>query len=174
MKIGKWLLPGLLLLPLAELLVFVAVAAVIGLGGATVLLIAGSGVGVLVLHRHGPSWLQEVRDLITGRTVARDPDRPVPAIPALAAVLLAVPGFLTDAAAALLLVPAVRQRLDALLGTGSPRGAPGPGFARRHPGRGPIVDLAPDEWQDVPDPPPRRRRRRPPAEHTPAGRPPGG
>ncbi|RAI44063.1 FxsA family protein [Rhodoplanes roseus] len=164
MKIGKWLVAGLLLLPLAELLAFLVVSAVIGLSGAAVLLIAGSGTGVLVLYRSGPRWLQDVRDLLSGRFAAHGSERTVPAVPALAAVLLAVPGFLTDIAAVLVLVPRVRSRLDALLGTAGPPGAPGPAFTRRrHPGGGPVVDLAPDEWEDLPEPPPRRRKRRDPA-----------
>lgn len=161
MKIGKWLMGGLMLLPLAELLAFLVVSAVIGLSGAAVLLVAGSGAGVLILHRNGRRWLQDVRDLVSGRFAAHGSERSLPAVPALAAVLLAIPGFLTGIAAGLVLVPAVRSRLDALLGTAAPAGAPGPAFTRRrHPGAGPVVDLAPDEWEDVPDPPPPPRRRR--------------
>lgn len=164
MKIGKWLLPSLLVLPLAELLAFLIVAAAIGLGGAAVLLIAGSGAGVLILHRSGPRWLQDVRDLLSGRFAAQGSERTIPAIPALAAVLLALPGFLTGIAAILLLLPPVRARLDALLGTAGPPGAPDAAFRRRrHPGGGPVIDLGPGEWEDVPDPPPRRRKRRDPA-----------
>ncbi|MFL9825355.1 FxsA family protein [Rhodoplanes sp. SY1] len=163
MKIGKWLVAGLVLLPLAELIAFLIVSALFGVSGAAVLLIAGSGAGVLILYQRGPRWLQDVRDLLSGRFAAQGSERTVPAIPALAAVLLAIPGFLTDLAALLVLVPSVRTRLDALLGTGGPPGAPDPAFTRRrHPSAGPVVDLAPDEWEVLPEPKRRRRARRDP------------
>ena len=57
----------------------------------------------------------------------------------LAGILLLIPGFITDAAALLLLVAPLRRALAAALRRGPPR-ADG------------VVDLEPEQWHQVPDP----------------------
>jgi UPF0716 family protein affecting phage T7 exclusion len=54
MNVAKWLLLAILTLPLAELAVFIAVAATIGFAMALALLLASSLAGALVL-RHAPA-----------------------------------------------------------------------------------------------------------------------
>ncbi len=67
-------------------------------------------------------------------------------IVAIGGILLLLPGFITDLVGAGLLVRPIRARLAAAMGRafGVPGGATGPGA---------VVDLAPGEWQSVPDEP---------------------
>ncbi|EJW13079.1 hypothetical protein A33M_0571 [Rhodovulum sp. PH10] len=159
MKIGKWLLLGVLLLPLAELVAFAIVSALIGGYGATVLVLVGSAIGGTMLYREGPDWLRSLRDVLAGRASPAMARR-LPVRQALIAVLLAVPGLLTDAVALALLLPPVRTRLDMLLGRIGPHDpGPGPGAGFRRPPGG-MIDLDPDEWERLPDPSARKGRKR--------------
>jgi UPF0716 family protein affecting phage T7 exclusion len=80
--------------------------------------------------------------------------------PMIAGILLVLPGFITDAAGALLLVPALRRRLRAAIGRAREEA--------RRPRDPSVVDLTPSEWHQVssraPDSsieeaPPRKRMR---------------
>ena len=53
MNVAKWLLSGLLALPLLELVAFIVVAALIGFGWALVLILASSVAGFLILRHAG-------------------------------------------------------------------------------------------------------------------------
>jgi UPF0716 protein FxsA len=141
MNVAKYLLLALLLLPLAELAAFVAVAVAIGFLWAVGLVLATSLVGALLLRHGGGSHIARVRTAwdqgsfnalqadSTGGTVL------------LAGILLLIPGFITDLAGLLLLLGPLRRTLNAALGRGAPP-APADG----------IVDLAPEQWHHVPDP----------------------
>ena len=61
MNVAKWLLSGLLALPLMELVAFIVVAALIGFGWALVLILAGSAVGFLILRHAGGNHIERVR-----------------------------------------------------------------------------------------------------------------
>jgi UPF0716 protein FxsA len=105
---------AVLLVPVVEIAVAVAVARGIG-GGPTVLLVlAGSAAGLWLLRREG---LGAVRDLRARRPGSLAPkaaaDR---ALKVVAALLLVFPGLLTDVAALLLLLPPVRAAVAAVLG----------------------------------------------------------
>jgi UPF0716 protein FxsA len=71
----------------------------------------------------------------------------------LGGILLLLPGFITDLIGAGLLIAPVRHRLGATIGR-----AINPG-QRQPPGSGSVIDLAPTEWRQVPDPKLRKRRR---------------
>ncbi len=159
MSVGKWIAFGLVALPAAELVTFVLVAASIGFGPALALVIATSLFGIAVLRRQGRARLDALRASASGAGLgtgfAGDD-----AIATIGAILLVLPGFITDIVGFLLLVPKVRQVLGATIrragGADRPQGRPAGAS-------GPVIDLAPDEWRRVGEPePPRRERNREP------------
>ena len=140
----------LLLLPAAELLAFVLVAWAIGLLPAIGLMLLTSFAGALVLRRVNGGQFAQFRRVARERTVTDSDVRGRGLFVALGGILLLLPGFITDLMGAGLLVPPIRRRLRAALGRV---------VARRTRPSGPLViDLAPGEWQSLPD----RKPRRPP------------
>jgi UPF0716 protein FxsA len=146
----KWFIVAILLLPLAEIATFVAVALLIGWSWAFVLTLLTSAVGFLVVKQGGRG-----RFAGFGR-MAADPRSAATEVQAgsflaiLGGILLLLPGFLTDIAGALLLLPRVRRGVSARIQTIVPG----------EPNDRTVIDLEPDEWQQMPDPKKRRSRRR--------------
>lgn len=100
--------------PLVEIALFVTLGGAIGLG-ATLLVILGTGaLGVWLLRGNG---LRTAERLRREMDALRNPVGPVAdgALVMLAAVLLILPGFLTDALGLLLLLPPVRAGIVAAL-----------------------------------------------------------
>jgi UPF0716 family protein affecting phage T7 exclusion len=124
-NVAKWALLTLLALPFLELAVFIVAAATIGFGWALSLVLIGSAAGLLILRRATGGHITRMRvDLIMT-----------------AGILLLIPGFITDIVALCLLIPPLRQAMRLALGR-----AVGPA---RNNG---VVDLAPEQWHQVPDP----------------------
>lgn len=115
--------------PIAEMLVAFLVAHWVGWWWVFVAFLAGLGIGLLLM-RHaarvtGRSWAAALSGLSAtgeqGQPLALESNRPVrPAVPPAQALLLvpagmliAVPGFLTDIAGLVLVLPPVRQRIAA-------------------------------------------------------------
>jgi UPF0716 protein FxsA len=152
MSLVKWTLIGLLVLPAAEVLAFLLIAALIGWWWAAGLFIATSIVGALLLRRFGRADLDRLRTAF-----ARDGIRALhletPGMATmLAGILLIFPGFITDLLGAALLLPAVRRWAAAKLAT----------FARssrRTPRDDRVIELEPGEWHQIPDRGRRRRRK---------------
>ena len=141
MNVAKWLLLALLALPLAELAVFIAVAASIGFAWGLALLLAGSLAGALVLRHAGGNHIARVRVALgEGHFTALQADSSGFLV-LLAGILLAIPGFITDIVGLLLLIAPLRRLLGAALRGGAPP-----------PRSDGVVDLAPEQWQRVPDP----------------------
>jgi len=141
MNVAKWLLLALLVLPLAELAVFIAVATAIGFSYALTLLLVGSLAGALVLRHAGGSHIARARVALgAGNFTALQADS-TGFLTLLAGILLLIPGFITDIAGLLLLIAPLRQALGALLRGGAPP-----------PRRDGVVDLPPEQWHRVPDP----------------------
>jgi UPF0716 protein FxsA len=145
MNVAKWLLFAILALPVAELVVFIVVAASIGFGLALLLVIAGSLAGGLLLRHAGGNHIARVRvamneGLNQGSFTALQADS-TGAATLFAGILLLIPGFITDALGLLLLISPLRRALAEQFGGGSP--------PRRADG---VVDLEPEQWQRVPDP----------------------
>ena len=137
MNLAKWLLLALLALPLAELAVFVAVAAAIGFGWALVLVLAGSFTGAWILRHATSSHIARIRVAFgEGRFTALQADQDGGLV-LFAGILLLIPGFITDALAVVLLSVALWR---AVAGGAPP--APNDG----------VVDLTPEQWHQVPDP----------------------
>ena len=140
MNVAKWLLLALLALPLAELAVFIAVAATIGFAWALSLLLAGSLAGGLVLRHAGGSHIARVRAAMgEGSFTALQADSSG-SLTLLAGILLLIPGFITDVLGLLLLLAPLRRALGVLLGL-----KPAPARADG------VVDLEPEQWHQVPD-----------------------
>jgi UPF0716 protein FxsA len=102
------LLPlALLLLPLVEIALFIVVGRAIGLLPTLALVVAAAVGGALLLRQQGLSVVSRLRSNMSAGTM---PGRTVfdAMLIGLSALFLVLPGFLTDAVALALLVPAVR------------------------------------------------------------------
>src|SRR5438552_3789423 len=108
MSLGKWILVGLLILPVAEVIVFILVAAWLGFLTAFVLMLATSVAGVLVLRRAGRARLAKFRVAVADSDVTGIEANTGGFLTVLAGILLVLPGFITDIIGALLLIPQVR------------------------------------------------------------------
>jgi UPF0716 protein FxsA len=139
---------ALLLLPAAELVVFLLVVWAIGFLPAIGLMIATSLAGGLVLRHAGRGGIAQAR--AQARVAMRDGSATQGTVEsgglivAVSGILLLLPGFITDLLGAGLLVRPLRSRLAAAIG----RAVRVPGAAT---GPGAVLDLAPGEWQSVPD-----------------------
>jgi UPF0716 protein FxsA len=124
-----------------ELAAFLAVAQTLGLGGALILGLATSFAGIVLLRRTGTGALGHLRSSFKGPP--HQPNAMLDSlIGALAAVLLILPGFLSDLAGLALAAPSVRRnllrRFDGASAIFHPR-------AREHG----VVELAPEEWASI-------------------------
>lgn len=145
MNVAKWLLLGLLALPLAELAAFIAVAAAWGFLTALALLIGASVAGGLILRHAGGHHVQRMRVAVRDGFARQDFTTlrvdGLGGLTLLGGLLLAVPGFITGLVGLLvLLVPAWRACREALGRSPSAKRADG------------VVDLDPEQWRRVDDP----------------------
>ena len=143
MSLVKWGFISLILLPLAEIAAFVVVALLIGWLWACCLFLATSALGVLLLRRSGRGDLERFRAAFAQDGVYAIHLESPGLGPVLAGILLVFPGFITDIAGALLLLPAVRRALRAAFGRAVE--------SRRRQRDPSVVDLTPQEWHQVPD-----------------------
>jgi UPF0716 protein FxsA len=138
----KWIIAVILLFPVAEIAAFVAVAGLIGLPWAFMLLLATTLLGVLVLRQAGHGQLTGFRVAVSGRNVTAIEADSDGFLTILGGFLLVLPGFITDLIGLLLLLGPIRRWCGATLR----RAVHG-----RERDRNSVVDLAPDEWRQVPD-----------------------
>ncbi len=95
---------------LAEIAVFILVGEAIGVLATLGLVLFGMVVGTMLLRRQGVATLMKVQaDAAAGRVPARHLAEG--AVLAVAALLIIIPGFVSDLAGILLLIPAVREAL---------------------------------------------------------------
>jgi UPF0716 family protein affecting phage T7 exclusion len=143
MSLVKWAFIGVILLPLAEFAVFIALALSIGWLSAAGLLVATSAVGVLVLRRIGRADFDRVRKAVGSEGFSAI-HLETPGLATLAGgILLVLPGFITDVLGALLFVPPVRRWFRATIRRAQQQ--------RRAAGDPSVIDLTPDEWRHVSD-----------------------
>jgi len=144
MNVAIWLLTAVLALPVAEIVVFVLIAAYVGLAWTLLALLATSLTGAIMLRHGGSGHIARMRVVLgPQRVTALDADS-AGTMYLLAAILLLIPGFITDMIGLVLLVPPLRRAIGsvirrAVMGTAPPR-PPG------------VVDLEPQEWRQVPEP----------------------
>jgi UPF0716 protein FxsA len=135
----------ILLVPLAELAVIIAVGREIGIAPTLLLLVGISVLGAWLVRRQGPDlWRRIQTELRAGRVPAAAVVDG--ALLLLAGALLLTPGFLTDVVALVLLVPPLRA---AIRGFGTRRMARRAGLrvgvvtARARPGSRPVGSIDP-------------------------------
>ncbi|KAF0115097.1 MAG: protein FxsA [Rhodobacteraceae bacterium] len=115
-----WIILAILALPLVEIALFVTLGGVLGLWLTLAWVLLTGMIGVLILKSLSVSGSirgrQEFVEGFRGQ-MAADPLSPIAhqALIGMAAVLLILPGFFTDALGLLLLVPPVRMLLIGLL-----------------------------------------------------------
>ena len=144
---------GLLVWPLAEVAAFILVAALVGVWTALILLILLSFAGLLVLRQVGGSAVTRFRAAAANTDSTRVTLDGTGVAAGLGGILLVIPGFITGLLGTMVVFPISRHWLLA--------GCQRLFSAGRRPVGPEIVDLAPDEWQALPNPklPPSRRRR---------------
>jgi len=143
MNVAIWLLSAVLALPLAEIVVFVIVAAWVGFAWAALALIATSLTGAAMLRLTGGGHIARIRVVLGEERVAALKADSAGTMYLIAAILLLIPGFITDAIAVLLLIPPLRRLAGALLLSR---------FVARGDNRSEgVVDLDRDQWQQVPE-----------------------
>jgi UPF0716 protein FxsA len=105
----RWrlIIVAVLLLPVLEIAVLVAVGQVIGIGWALLATLAGSVLGGLVIQREGRRSMRRLREMLeTGQ--APGTDSGLGALRIVAGFALLIPGLVTDLFGLLLLAPPVR------------------------------------------------------------------
>lgn len=97
-----------LLLPIVEIALFVLIGGEIGVWATLALVVLAGVAGVALIRQQGTRAALDLQQSLNG---LRDPLQPIAhrTLLLIAGLLLIVPGFLTDALALLLLVPAVRR-----------------------------------------------------------------
>ena len=133
-----------LLLPVAEIAVIVLMISATGFLKTALLMVLTSLAGALILRRVGRAGIVQARNEMAERGATVRTVRGDEFFTVLGGFLLVLPGFITDAAGALLLLPPVRRGIGAAiwrwlegLGTNS--------------ANAPVVDLEPDQWRRHPD-----------------------
>ncbi len=140
MNVAKWLLIGVLALPIAELATFIAVAATIGFTWALLLIVAGSLAGAMVLRHAGGNHVARMRVALGDGGIAAVQADSDGFLILFAGILLLIPGFITDMLGLALLIGPLRRAISTLLGRQTAPHDDG------------IVDLEPEQWRRVPDP----------------------
>ena len=138
----KWIILAILLLPLAEIAAFILVAVVAGLGWALILMLATTLTGFLVLRHAGRGRIAHFRVAVADTDIAGIQANAGGFLTVLAGLLLFLPGFLTDLIGAALLIGPVRRWCGRTLRLWA---------RRRTPADRSTIDLAPGEWQHLPD-----------------------
>jgi UPF0716 protein FxsA len=142
----KWILIGLLALPIAEIVVFILLIANIGLAWTLGLMLATTMAGLLVLRWAGRGRIALFRNVSNGGM--RGIEAGIQANPGgflvlLGGILLVLPGFITDAIGTLLLLGPVRHWCEGnFRRMTAPHGRP----------EDAVVDLGAGEWQELPEP----------------------
>lgn len=142
MSPGKLILLAILMLPATEIAVFLAVAAAIGFAHVLMLTLATSLAGLAVLSFFGRTLPDRIRDAFDRGDAAVRSAGSSGFLVMVGGILLVIPGFVTDVVGALLLLPPMRRWIAGLFVHG---------LANNKPGHPPVIDLAQDEWQRVPE-----------------------
>ena len=127
----------------AEVLVLMAVVHLVGFGGAVLLGLLTTVVGVIRLRRVGLDAARGLRSAATSGLPAQDGRMADGMLSALGAILLIVPGFIANFLGLALAAPSVRGWTSRRFG-----GLPPVERTRvRRSGPGDIIDLSPEDWK---------------------------
>jgi UPF0716 protein FxsA len=143
MNVAIWLLIAVLALPLAEIVLFVVIAVWVGFAWALLGVLATSLAGALMLRLGGGGHVARMKVMMGAQRVTALQSDSAGTMYLLAAILLLIPGFITDAIGVLLLIAPLRRALGALLLKAF--------TSAQKPRRDGVVDLDPVEWRQVPD-----------------------
>jgi UPF0716 protein FxsA len=138
MNPGKLILFGFLALPFLEIAAFWLVASKIGFFSAFFLLLAGSTAGIVLMTWLGRRFLARVMTSLQERNHADLAARPGSIMTGAGAVLIAIPGFITDIIGFALLLPPVQRWIAAT-------------FAVRTERTDSVIELEDGEWRRMPD-----------------------
>jgi UPF0716 protein FxsA len=159
MSLVKWAFIGLLVLPAAEIVGFLVVAALIGWLWAGIAFVATSVMGVILLKRSGRRDLARLADALRNDGIsALHLDSPGVA-GMLGTILLVLPGFLTDVLGGALFVPMFRRWAAGALAKTAKNAAKNRNQKHDHGAQDNIIDLEPGEWHQIPDKSRARRRK---------------
>lgn len=144
----------LLVLPVAEIAVFIVVGQYIGLLATLAMILFTAVLGSFLLRVQGFGLLQRIRlETEQGRVPGRELVHGVMIL--VAGILLIVPGFITDALGFLLFVPAVRdigwRLLRDRIVVMSTSGFPGRGQRGRSASGDRVIDLDSKDFERTPD-----------------------
>ena len=137
----KWILRGLIALPVAEIGVFILVVASFGFVWALGIMLATTIAGLIVLRMAGRGQIALFRSAGISGIEARFEANPHGFLVVLGGILLVLPGFITDVIGLLLLLAPIRQWCGQAFG----------GFAARREGaKDGVIDLSADQWRREP------------------------
>jgi UPF0716 protein FxsA len=142
MSLVKWIIVGVLLLPAAEIAVFVLMAMLIGWLWTILLFVATSVAGVWLLRQSGRANLARFSTAVRQHGVRAIHLESPGFASIVGGILLVFPGFITDVAGALLFMPPLRRWVVARLGQALRR------RPRGHREKS-LVELAPSEWHQI-------------------------
>ena len=152
----KRIILAILLLPVAEIAAFVLVAALLGVAGALLLMLATTLAGFLVLRHSGRSGIAHFRVAVSDAQITASEVNSAGFLTVLAGLLLVLPGFLTDLVGIALLIAPVRQWCGRMARRWFQSWVGG----RQH-GDPSVIDLEPDQWKQVPQRKLPRRSKKP-------------
>jgi len=138
----KRVIIAILLLPVAEIAAFVLVATLIGVAGALLLMLTTTLAGILVLRQAGRGRIARFRVAVAEAEMTGFEANAAGILTVLAGLLLILPGFLTDLVGVALLIGPLRRWCGRMFRTW---------VGRKDRGERSVVDLAPGEWQQVPE-----------------------
>lgn len=155
----------LLIIPIAEIAVFLTVGSIIGVLPTLAIIVGTAILGAVLLKRQGVSAFARLRaDVDAGRVPAAAIGQAITV--AIAGVLLLTPGFITDAVGFALFVPAVRSwlwrqirgsvQVHQMNGAGmrsGPANDAGPAGRPQQRSRPPVIDLESSEVRQDPSTP---------------------
>src|SRR5262249_23314791 len=130
------------LLPIVEIAVFLLVAALIGFFSAFILMLMTTLAGVVVLRRAGRGRIAQFRVAVSDGEVTGVEANTGGFLTVLAGLLSVRPGFLTDLVGGVLLIRPLGQWCGRTFKAWASR--------RQDAQRG-VIDLSPDEWEQMPD-----------------------
>ena len=144
----KRVIVAILLLPVAEIAAFVLVATLIGVVGALLLMLTTTLAGILLLRQAGRGRIARFRVAVAEAEMTGFEANAAGILTVLAGLLLILPGFLTDLVGIALLIGPLRRWCVQMFRTWFGSKA---WVGRQDRGERPVVDLAPGEWQQVPE-----------------------
>ena len=144
MSLAKWVFIVVVLLPAAEIAVFILLVLSIGWLWTLALFLGTSLVGVWLLKRCGREKLNQFGAALQQHGVRAIHLETPGLAPMIGGILLVFPGFITDVLGALLFVSPLRRWAGATIGRALAR-------RRRDPWAPVVIDLAPDQWDELPE-----------------------